>query len=111
MGVQRIVKRAAAAGAAHPAKGQTVTVNCTGMLSEGRKKFWSTHDTNTPFSFTIGQGQVIKGWDEGVMQMQQGEVSELVCSPDYAYGPGGFPAWGIPPNAELIFEVELLSAK
>jgi FKBP-type peptidyl-prolyl cis-trans isomerase 2 len=63
------------------------------------------------FTFTVGMGQVIKGWDEGVLGMAQGEVSRLTCSPDYAYGSGGFPAWGIMPNSELIFEIELLSFK
>ena len=51
---------------------------------------------------------VIKGWDEGVMGMGLGEISRLTCTPDYAYGPGGFPAWGIQPNSTLVFEIELL---
>ncbi|WZZ12537.1 hypothetical protein YC2023_105626 [Brassica napus] len=62
-----------------------------------------------PFSFQIGKGDVIKGWDEGVMGMQIGEVARLRCSPDYAYGAGGFPAWGIQPNSVLDFEIEVLS--
>ncbi|KAF8411377.1 hypothetical protein HHK36_003926 [Tetracentron sinense] len=62
-----------------------------------------------PFTFQIGQGSVIKGWDEGVMGMQVGEVAHLQCSPDYAYGPSGFPAWGIQPNTVLVFEIEVLS--
>uniref|UniRef100_A0A9I9DI13 peptidylprolyl isomerase n=1 Tax=Cucumis melo TaxID=3656 RepID=A0A9I9DI13_CUCME len=64
-----------------------------------------------PFSFKIGQGAVIKGWDEGVLGMQVGEVARLRCSPDYAYGPSGFPAWGIQPNSVLVFEIEVLSAQ
>ncbi|RVW82790.1 Peptidyl-prolyl cis-trans isomerase FKBP12 [Vitis vinifera] len=52
---------------------------------------------------------VIGGWDEGVMGMQVGEVARLQCSPDYAYGPNGFPAWGIQPNSALVFEIEVLS--
>lgn len=51
---------------------------------------------------------MIKGWDEGVMTMKLGEVARIHCSPDYAYGEGGFPAWGIYPNSELIFEIEVL---
>jgi FKBP-type peptidyl-prolyl cis-trans isomerase 2 len=62
-----------------------------------------------PFSFQVGMGQVIKGWDESVIDMSLGEVSKIHCSPDYAYGSGGFPAWGIMPNSELIFEIEVLS--
>ncbi|KAG2301085.1 hypothetical protein Bca52824_029736 [Brassica carinata] len=65
-----------------PAPGQTVTVHCTGF---GRLP--------KPFSFQIGKGAVIKGWDEGVIGMQIGEVARLRCSPDYAYGAGRFPAW------------------
>lgn len=53
-------------------------------------------------------GSVIKGWDEGVATMQLGERARLRCTPDYAYGAGGFPSWGIMPNATLIFEIEVL---
>ncbi|XBH64514.1 hypothetical protein VPH35_118264 [Triticum aestivum] len=97
-----------------PVKGQKVTVHCTGYGKDGdlSKKFWSTKDPGQqPFSFNIGLGSVIKGWDEGVMGMQLGEVARLTCTPDYAYGSGGFPAWGIQPNSVLIFEIEVLSAK
>jgi FKBP-type peptidyl-prolyl cis-trans isomerase len=51
----------------------------------------------------------IKGWDESVIEMSIGEIASIHCTPDYAYGPGGFPAWGIMPNSELIFEIEILS--
>ena len=51
----------------------------------------------------------MKGWDEGCLGMKVGEIARLHCSPDYAYGSGGFPAWGIMPNSELIFEIEMLS--
>jgi len=90
-----------------PKKGQTITVHCTGILSSG-KKFWSTHDTNEPFSFKVGLGQVIRGWDEGCLQMSLGEKAKLTCTGDYAYGSAGFPAWGIGPNATLVFEIEIL---
>ncbi|XP_068636550.1 peptidyl-prolyl cis-trans isomerase FKBP12 [Aristolochia californica] len=95
-----------------PVRGQNVTVHCTGYGKNGdlSQKFWSTKDPGQkPFTFKIGQGSVIKGWDEGVMGMQVGEVGRLHCSPDYAYGPGGFPAWGILPNSVLTFEIEVLS--
>ncbi|KAK8529778.1 hypothetical protein V6N13_102677 [Hibiscus sabdariffa] len=92
-----------------PTPGQTVTVHCTGYGKNGNlsEKFWSTKDPGQqPFSFQIGKGSVIKGWDEGVLGMQVGEVARLRCSPDYAYGAGGFPAWGIQPNSVLDFEIE-----
>ena len=53
-------------------------------------------------------GQVIKGWDESVIDMSIGEVAKIKCSPDYGYGAGGFPAWGIQPNSVLVFEIEVL---
>ena len=55
--------------------------------------------------------QHIYRWDEGVIGMQIGEIAKIHCSPDYAYGAGGFPAWGIMPNSELVFEIEVLSVK
>ncbi|PRQ31680.1 putative peptidylprolyl isomerase [Rosa chinensis] len=91
--------------------GQNVTVHCTGYGKDGdlNQKFWSTKDPGQqPFTFKIGQGNVIKGWDEGVLGMQVGEVARLRCSPDYAYGASGFPAWGIQPNSVLDFEIEVL---
>lgn len=97
-----------------PTAGQLVTVHCTGFGKNGdlNKKFWSTKDPGQePFSFTVGVRQVIKGWDEGVLGMALGENARLHCSPDYAYGPGGFPAWGIQPNSELIFDIEVLEIK
>jgi len=109
MGVERHVK--VAGNGPTPQRGQNVTVHCTGILTESNKKFWSTKDNNEPFSFRVGLGQVIKGWDEGVMQMNIGETADLVMTGDYAYGAQGFPAWGIPPNAGLTFQIELLSAK
>merc|ERR1711879_54462 len=93
-----------------PARGQTVTVHCTGYVVSTGYKFWSTKDPGqSPFSFAIGLGQVIKGWDQGVAQMSLGEHATLTVTPDFGYGKDGFPAWKIPQNADLRFEIELLS--
>ncbi|CAG9124816.1 hypothetical protein JYU34_015225 [Plutella xylostella] len=90
----------------YPKAGQTVVVHYTGTLTNGTK-FDSSRDRNKPFKFKIGKGEVIKGWDEGVAKMSVGERAKLICSPDYAYGKQGHPGL-IPPNAILIFDVELL---
>jgi len=97
-----------------PARGKQVTVHCTGYGKNRdlKEKFWSTKDEGQePFTFAVGLGQVIKGWDESVIDMSLGEVARIHCSPDYAYGAGGFEAWGIMSNSELIFEIEVLSFK
>ncbi len=82
-----------------------VTVNYVGVLANG-VKFDSSIDRNAPYSFTLGQGKVIKGWDLGVAGMKVGEKRKLTIPPDLAYGSGGFMT--IPPSATLTFEVELL---
>ncbi|ACK51280.1 peptidylprolyl isomerase FKBP-type [Methylocella silvestris BL2] len=96
-----------------PKPGQTVSVHYTGWLyADGKKgkKFDSSLDRGQPFSFTIGQGQVIQGWDEGVATMRVGGKRTLIIPPELGYGARG--AGGvIPPNATLLFDVELLGVK
>ncbi|KZC14860.1 12 kDa FK506-binding protein [Dufourea novaeangliae] len=99
------------AGETYPKLGQTVIVDYTGFLDNG-KKFDSSRDRGIPFKFKIGKGEVIKGWEQGIAQMSVGERSKLTCSPDYAYGSRGHPGvYTIPPNAVLIFDVELLKVE
>ncbi len=91
-----------------PGKGQNVSVHYTGTLTDGTV-FDSSRERGTPFTFELGVGQVIRGWDEGVAQMSVGERAELTCSPDYAYGDRAIGGGLIPANSTLIFDVELLS--
>ena len=91
-----------------PAAGQMVDVHYTGLLETGAK-FDSSHDRGRPFSFPLGQGRVIKGWDEALTLMSKGEKRTLIIPPELAYGEKGRPK--IPPNSTLIFEVELIDFK
>jgi peptidylprolyl isomerase len=98
---------------AQPKQGQTAVVHYTGYLNDNGakgKKFDSSVDRGSPFEFPVGQGRVIKGWDEGVASMKVGGKRTLIVPPDLGYGARG--AGGIiPPNATLIFDVELLGLK
>ena len=96
-----------------PKPGQMVTVQYTGWISEGGEKgakFDSSYDRNKPFTFKIGAGQVIAGWDQGVATMHIGGKRTLLIPPSLGYGEQGA-GNAIPPNATLLFDVELLDAK
>jgi FK506-binding protein 1 len=95
-------------GSVFPASGDKLKMHYTGTLASDGSKFDSSRDRNKLFEFTIGVGQVIKGWDEGVKQMSLGERATLNITADFGYGSRGAGA-AIPPNADLVFDVELVS--
>jgi FKBP-type peptidyl-prolyl cis-trans isomerase len=88
-------------------KGDKVEVHYTGWLAKDGKKFDSSKDRGKPFPFTLGEGEVIKGWDEGVVGMKVGGERKLMIPAKLGYGKRGFPG-AIPPDADLIFEVKVL---
>jgi FKBP-type peptidyl-prolyl cis-trans isomerase len=105
--VAELLKEIIIEGTGEEAKaGDTVHVHYTGMLTNG-SKFDSSVDRGTPFSFPLGAGMVIKGWDQGVAGMKVGEKAKLTIPAGLGYGASGYPPV-IPPNATLVFEVELL---
>lgn len=110
---REVLKKSTIEGAKSPRAGQTVVVHYTGWLDDNGKlgkKFDSSVDRGEPFTFTVGIGQVIKGWDQGVMAMKEGEKCRLTIPSHLGYGTRGAGAV-IPPNATLIFDVELLELK
>lgn len=94
-------------GVTYPKAGDTLKMHYTGTLRADGSQFDSSRDRGTLFSFTIGEGQVIKGWDEGVIKMSLGERANLLISSDFGYGAGGSGA-SIPPSSDLKFDVELV---
>jgi FKBP-type peptidyl-prolyl cis-trans isomerase len=90
------------------ASGDQLTVHYVGTLPSG-KVFDSSVDRGTPFAFTLGEGRVIRGWEEGMVGMKVGGKRKLIIAPDYGYGSNGVGT--IPPNSILIFEVELLDVE
>lgn len=90
-----------------PNKGSKVKVHYDAYLPDG-KKFKSSRDLGETFDFTLGRGEVIKGWDEALNQMSLGERARVVCPPGYGYGAKGFPG-SVQPGQSLIFDIELLS--
>ncbi|KAG9337299.1 hypothetical protein JZ751_028867 [Albula glossodonta] len=101
-GVLKVVKKEGS-GTELPMTGDKVFVHYVGTLLDGTK-FDSSRDRGDKFSFELGKGQVIKAWDLGIATMKIGEVCQLICKPEYAYGSAGSPP-KIPPNATLLFEV------
>mmetsp|Transcript_30465 Transcript_30465/g.29354 ORF Transcript_30465/g.29354 Transcript_30465/m.29354 type:complete len:111 (-) Transcript_30465:293-625(-) len=104
-----VVKKTITAGdnKNYPKAGDNLVMHYTGTLASDGSKFDASYDRGRPFKFKIGIGQVIRGWDEGVMQMSLGETATLVISSDFGYGSKGAGDI-IPPNADLLFDVKLL---
>lgn len=108
MGVKRSVTKEGSGRT--PRSGEVVRAHYTGRLASNGEVFDSSRSRSKPLVFMIGIGSVIRGWDEGIMEMRLGEHATLEVSSDYGYGEEGTPGGPIPPNADLIFEVELLAA-
>lgn len=104
-----MIEQLATGDGAKPREGDVVVVHYTGWLTDGTK-FDSSVDRGDPFEFTLGRGEVIEGWDAGVATMRAGDKVRLTIPPQFAYGEAGYPG-AIPPNATLVFEVELLEVR
>mmetsp|Transcript_26601 Transcript_26601/g.64363 ORF Transcript_26601/g.64363 Transcript_26601/m.64363 type:complete len:233 (+) Transcript_26601:615-1313(+) len=97
-----------------PLKGQECTLHCKGVMMKAKKEFWNTREKKgdgrkvKPYKFRVGVGKVIKGWDTGVLSMRLGEIAKIVVTGSYSYGLKGNVKWGIPPNCDLEFTMELL---
>ncbi|KAK1270574.1 Peptidyl-prolyl cis-trans isomerase FKBP20-1 [Acorus gramineus] len=110
-GVTKTVVRSPKPDAVAPSDSLSlVDVHYEGILAESGEVFDTTHEDNTVFSFEIGTGSVIKAWDIALRTMKVGEVAKITCKPEYAYGSAGSPP-EIPPEATLIFEVELVACR
>ena len=96
---------------AEAVSGKRVSVHYTGWLQSDNSKFDSSVDRGQPFEFQLGAGQVIKGWDEGVAGMKVGGKRKLIIPSELGYGATGTPGGPIPPNATLVFDVELLGVQ
>ena len=105
-----VVRIEAGDGVTFPVAGDTVIVHYRGRLQTDGSEFDSSYTRNRPFSFTLGVGEVVRGWDEGVSKMSLGEKAELLVTSDFAYGANGH-GKVIPPNADLRFEVRLLEVR
>lgn len=106
MGVEKTIIQAGTGR--KPNHGEVVHAHYVGKLVSDGTEFDSSRSRGKPLTFIIGIGSVIKGWDEGIMDMQVGEIATLTITSDYGYGASGFPPV-IPANADLQFEVELLA--
>ncbi|MDP1579377.1 MAG: FKBP-type peptidyl-prolyl cis-trans isomerase [Candidatus Didemnitutus sp.] len=102
-----LIEKLVTGNGAAPRKGDLVTVHYTGWLTNGQK-FDSSLDRDEPFQFLLGARQVIGGWDQGVATMRIGDKVKLTIPPHLGYGARGYPG-AIPPNATLVFDVELLA--
>uniref|UniRef100_A0A0F7H066 peptidylprolyl isomerase n=1 Tax=Erodium gruinum TaxID=337380 RepID=A0A0F7H066_9ROSI len=108
--IKTIVRHAKADAVGPTTDNPVVDVKYEGVLAETGEVFDTTHEDNTIFSFEIGSGSVIKSWDIALRTMKVGEIAKLKCKPEYGYGAAGSPP-EIPPNATLIFEVELVACR